>query len=657
MRPLSAELLAAQRSASAEPRVDVSVENSVAGARRYDFAQLDATANTIARHGAAVAADGSLTRVRSDGAGAVLRQRVVNPAVGPWSTWLTQATGKGAQVAVAAKGARVVIAYTDAAGTGIKLVESTDSGATFGAEVAVTTAAAALTGLAVACKNSSGDVGIAWTTAATLSLIKRTSGAFGAASASGISVSSLNGLALVYAADWDIALTGVEATSLRRTLWTIIFGDGGDVAANTWGALMVQQQAESDSSVSYAAPSIVYTDSYRITFVELDAFTGGATRTWRASLHPSTTFASGANAFRTPAPVAYTGAEGLALTADAGAAGYVYECAPDAVYRASRAQALLTLTDSVVAVRLYEGATATSGEIDLDNSAGAFAGPLPPIAIGNLVALAWGYRASAGYQSSRMADLWVAGVEYVREGGLSLLRLHLEGGWEVLRRNHQRTQVVHTGTETAAQVLQRILARAGLLLSGTMSARAGALTPKFTVHPATSAFTATQQLLALLADRLRMTANAGVEMLEPLGGDATAYAWGQTHPVHQARLLIAPAAANQAQVFGAGAYGEAIDFPSAALALGAPEQQRDANAATAAAAAATAVATLRRRALEASAGRIAGPPNCGQQILDVIDFTDALVSPAAVRRRVAAIDWRYDRRRAVYEQTLTLGPV
>ena len=47
MRTLSAALLAAQRAASREPYVAVVAENSIAGMRRLDFTQLNATANTI----------------------------------------------------------------------------------------------------------------------------------------------------------------------------------------------------------------------------------------------------------------------------------------------------------------------------------------------------------------------------------------------------------------------------------------------------------------------------------------------------------------------------------------------------------------------------------------------------------------------------------
>jgi hypothetical protein len=658
MRSLSADLLAAQRSASAEPRVDVVIENAVGGVRRLDFTLLDGTAQTIAKHGVAVASDGCVTRVRSDNAGNILQQRVAPPVAGvAWASWTTLATGKGNVIACAARGTRVAIVYADAAGTGIKLRESTDSGVTYAAETAVVTAAAVVVSLAVAYKSSSGDLAIAWVTAAQLNIIKRTGGAFGAAAGAGLTVSSLSGVAICYGFDWDIVLTGVEATTLARTLWTIVYGDGADAPAGTWGALYVQQQAESDSSVTYAAPAIVYTDTYRIDFVEADAFTGGATRAYRTAVHPAKTFVAGANTLRTPAPVDYAGAQGLALAADAGGTGYVYESAPDAIYRAPQAQSLLTLTPDLIAIALDEKPDGTSGYIEIDNASGAYAGPPAPIAPGNLVSVSWGYRTAAGLQSSKMGDLWIAGWEHRRTGGVSTLRLHVEGGWEILRRNRQRTQIVHTGGETYQQVLIRILSRAGLHLSASAaSSRAVTLAPaKFTIHPQTSGYEAAQQALDFLADRIRMNTLAGAVLTEPLAAAASDYTYGAAHPLRDVRLRTERPSVAEAHAFGAGAFGEALDFATAAQGGGTREQQRDITSATAAAAGATAAAHLRRRALDAAAGSIVVPPNCGQELLDVVDFTDALISGAAVKRRVTAIRWTYDRRHGAYEQQLTLG--
>ncbi|HZS38479.1 MAG TPA: hypothetical protein VFF06_16705 [Polyangia bacterium] len=654
MRTLPAALTTAQRAASAEPYVDVVVENSAGGVRRLDFTQLDATAQAIARHDAAVAGDGSVTRVRIE-SGAVKQQRVANPASGPWTSWNTLVSGIGTQAACAAKGARVAVVYTDAAGTGIKLRESTDNGATYGAEVAVTTAAAAVVDLAVAYKNTSGDLAIAWGAGTSLAIIKRTSGAFGAAASTSPGLSSVSGVAMTYGFDWDIVVTGVEATTLRPTLWTIVYGDGNDAAANTWGSLLAQQQAESDASITYRAPSVVYTDTYRVDFVEADAFSGGVTRVYRSWLHPAVSFVAGAFTLRAPVPVNYAQAEGLALAADAGAGGYVYECAPDAVYRAAQSQQLAVLTPNVLAASIDERPYATGGWIDVDNSGGAYAGPPAPIAVGNLLAVSWGYRTASGPLASRMADLWIAGIEHRREGGVSVLRLRVEGAWEALRRNRQRGQVVHTA-DTYLAVLVRAFSRAGLQLTASgVSSRASTVAPKFTVHPQTSGYEAVRAALAYLADRIRLRGAAGATITEPLASQASDYTYGAAHPLRSARVVAEAAGVSEAQAFGAGAYGESVDYALAAVGLGSRELVRDASSATNAAATATATARLRQRALDADAGELVVPPHCGQELLDAVDLTDAAIAPSAIKRRVQAIAWRYDARRAVYEQRLTLG--
>lgn len=654
MRTLSSVLLAAQKAASTEPYVDVVVENSIAGVRRLDMAQIDATAHAIAKHDVAVAGDGSVTRVRMESA-AVKQQRVANPATGPWNAWTNLATGMGAQVACAAKGSRVAVAYVDAAGTGIKLRESTDNGATYAAEVAVTTAGASVNDLAIAYKNAGGDLAVAWAAGTSVGIIKRTSGAFGSAATNAPGFSSLNGVALVYGFDWDIVLTGVEATTLKPMLWTIVYGDGVDAPANSWGTLFAQQQAESDAQVTYKAPSIVYTDTYRILLVEADAFTGGATRAYRTWLHPASSFVAGAFTLRTPVPVNYGGAEGLAIAADAGGVGYVYEAAPDAVYRAAQSQLLLSLTPAIVAVEIDEGPAATRGHIDLDNSGGALAGPPAPIVLGNMVAVSWGYGTASGPQASRMADLWIAGIEHRRSGGVSVLRLHIEGAWETLRRNYQRAQVVHT-SDTYLTILLRAFSRAGLQLTATAaSSRAGSVTPKFTVLPGASGYEAVRQALAFLADRIRLRPLASAQITEPLATAASDYTFGSAHPLRTVRLLAEMPSLSESQAFGSGAFGEAIDYAAAGVGLGRRVQQRDISSSTGAAATATAAAQLRQRQLEASSGAVTVPPHCGLEILDVVDFTDPTIAPIAIKRRVSAIHWRLVRAREVFEQHIELG--
>jgi hypothetical protein len=181
------------------------------------------------------------------------------------------------------------------------------------------------------------------------------------------------------------------------------------------------------------------------------------------------------------------------------------------------------------------------------------------------------------------------------------------------------------------------------------------VTRKFTVLPGSSGFDAVRDALAALADRIRMRAIAAATLTEPLPSAASQYAFGQDHPLREARLFAEPPPVSEAQAFGAGGFGEAIDFPSAAVGLGTRVQRRDITSTTGSAAAATATAHLRQRALDAEAGRLVVPPHCGLELLDAVDWTDAAISSSAIKRRVAGIRWRYDRRRSVYEQEIALG--
>jgi hypothetical protein len=561
VRTISAALEAAQRAPSREPYVSASVENTVGGVRRLDFAQIDANAYATNRHGVAVAGDESVTRVRVE-SGAIKQQRVTGS--GPWTSWNDLATGMGVYVACAAEGARVAVVYVDAAGTTIKIRESTDNGQSYGSAADVTTSPAALTALAVAYKRGTTDLAIAWTTATQLRLIKRTSGSFGSVQLSGETFTSLNGVALAYGFDWDMLVTGAEISSQRPTLWTHIYGDGNDHTANTWGALQAQQQVESDSGITFQAPFLAYLDTYRGTFVEVDGFAGGQTRTFRTYLPLALIeFDSGAFSFRTPAPTDYKGARGLAL---AGGSTYAYETAPDTVRRAPRSQAFRDLSADVLAIELDESTDRLRGHVDLDNASGAYtAAQTPPVAIavGNLVVLRWGYRTSSGNQSSQAADMEVAAIETRRRHGASVVRLVLAGGFDVLRRNRQRHQVVHS-TDTYRTIISRILARAGYSLTFvSASSRSSSVTPAFTIHPQTSGYEALRQALALLADRVVMRANAAAIMTEPLASESADYTFDGPHQLRDILLRTELSGPSEAQVFGASVYGEALTVAEA----------------------------------------------------------------------------------------------
>src|SRR3972149_5456559 len=114
MRTLSAPLLAAQKSASGEPYVQVEVTERIANVRRLRWERLYTGGEPDSHHAAAMPADGSLIRARSTG-GQLYYQRVTGPGPGSdFSTWTSLGSvSASAGVALCSRSATVMLFYVD----------------------------------------------------------------------------------------------------------------------------------------------------------------------------------------------------------------------------------------------------------------------------------------------------------------------------------------------------------------------------------------------------------------------------------------------------------------------------------------------------------------------------------------------------------------
>jgi hypothetical protein len=667
MRSISAALTAAQKEASRAAYVVCEVKNQVENVRRLDFADVNTTANAAAKHDIAVAADGSVQRVRVQ-SGTIKHQRVTDPGTpSAWDSWTDLATSRGSSIAVAARGARVIVVYTDTVGLTVYYRESTDSGQTFGAETTLTAAPGGIVvDLAAAYKDASGEAFVAWCLGASMRGIKRAGGTWGSVLNPGDTFASLSGIAMTYAFDYEMVITGQEATTSKPTVWTRVYGDGVAQAADTWSGLQRMVQAEV-STAAFTAPSLDFVDTYRANFTEIASWTGGQTRHYRTWLHASNLFTAGPFAWRTPLPSDNAAALGLAV---AHGATHVYESGITVVRRAARAAVTLDVSSDVLALELVESALDCHGWIEIVN-AGAYAGPPAPLQPGNLVAVSFGYHTASGAQASRVQDLWITAIEHrVRprtagEGRRSTLRLHVEGGLRRLQRSMQRFHISHPATEDYRAIISAVMLRAGLALSVTSaSARSDSVTPWLHIAPEQSGAFALRAALAFLADRIVPKASGVMALHEPLASDASAYTLGAgpEHPLYALTLRDEPPAVSETMAlsFTSGnAYltGQAHDHAAGVHGLGAIARVRDLSSDTTGEVSATASAHLRQRALDERAGELVCPPICGLELLDVLTFSDPLVSAAAQTRRVAGITWRLDRARQVYEQRIALGVV
>jgi len=129
------------------------------------------------------------------------------------------------------------------------------------------------------------------------------------------------------------------------------------------------------------------------------------------------------------------------------------------------------------------------------------------------------------------------------------------------------------------------------------------------------------------------------------------------HALWQGRYSQLSPEIDRVQVFGDGVLSEGFDWPGIAKVYGRLHQVHDLNLDTAEKAQKRAQAELRRQEIAASDGEILVPPNCGQELYDVIDVTDSRAGLEEEKRRVLGLTLRYSAEDGRYEQRLELGGV
>ena len=174
-------------------------------------------------------------------------QRVTAP--GPssdFSQWTSHGTvSASGAVALAASGASVFLFYVDADTVTLKQKESADNGASYGSATTVATAASAVTYLAAAVAPG-GDRALFWTIGTVVWKSRYAGGSWGTPAAWTNSADSITGIACIHRTDWNLVLCGTAPTSQDAKAWTLIYGDGGFQAADTWSPLRVHHRYRLD---------------------------------------------------------------------------------------------------------------------------------------------------------------------------------------------------------------------------------------------------------------------------------------------------------------------------------------------------------------------------------------------------------------------------
>ncbi|MFH1484528.1 MAG: hypothetical protein ABIH46_00510 [Chloroflexota bacterium] len=658
MRSLSSTLLAAQRNASRVPYVKVEILERVAGVARFPWSRLYNGGEPDSHHAVTMPADGSLIRARVDSTSHQLYvQRVINP--GPssdFSSWTALCTASSASgIALASQGSAVLLFYVGVDQQTIYVRESSDYGATFNDPVLAATASGTAGWLTVAMKEG-GTVALFYSVAGAVYAVKRTGGTWGSPSAWSNNLSGISGLACVYAGDWNLAVTGADVSD-RHGRWTCLYGDGYSQSVDTWSTLVEVTLSSAGSNVEFRCPSLACPDVFRLYYVERYTGTASYSRPFWSHSLPTAEFLS--NLWREPVPFNLASSYGLAMTYSG---SYVWLSTPSGVWHAPLLPSSVEVSGDVLELTTWAEPTSGKVRVVLRNDDGRYltlgAGSYAAIKLGSELRVSLGYRTTAGQECSLGPSYWIEGWEHTSGQRRASLTLHGCDGWGLLNNWKARRQYSwEAGAKNVFQVLSFVLARAGLEVSSFSYSNAMVNhQPAFTINPRESGAEAVQRLLAMVPDVLFFRGSR-VYTKNPLSSDDSAYGYGAEHAIFEGRYSSPAQSANWAQVYGSSVVGQSFYWEDLGNVYDRLVQVHDLNLGTAEKAAARGDALLRKSAVAANRGEISVPVNCGAEIYDVIDITDATGGLSAAKRRVSGLTLHYSAKEARYIQQLALGGV
>jgi hypothetical protein len=654
MRNLLPDLVAAQKDASRVPDLRVVISDRIGGVRRLALERLYAGSEADNEHTVAIPTDGSLNRFRIDGT-TLYRDRVASPDENSDYTNWTSFRTSTRNVAVATYGATILaFAVEDSDPRKIYWATSTDNGATWGAWALLHTATANIAHIAAASK-SNGDTLILHSGGQAIRAHKRVGGTWSDKGVWTNFADTITGVDCYYFNDFNIALTGTEETTTEPAVWSMIYGDGYSQALDTWSPLREVGRASAGSGVSFLAPFLTQPDVYRLTFVEKYSGSQAYSRPLHTYSPPGADFVS--NLWREPVPLNLSSDFGLAIAFSGDTA---WLSSPNGVWRADLDVPTQDVTADVMAVEAEERPFDGRLRLTMRNDDGRYNVLPAAIKLGAEVAVSPGYVTASGPQASDGPRFWIEAIEHTSGGGEAALVLHARDAWALLSAWRARRQYAWAaGERNVFQILSFVFARAGLdFASVGSSAGTSDLYPAFAIYPGQSALAAVRRLLALLPDAVFFRAGRGL-LKEPQAGEASGYAYGGDHSLLSGRYGSALPEANRVQLFGDGVFQERFDWASVESVYDRLLQVHDLNLTSVALADDRGDAELRRQAIASTTGEVVVPVNCGQELYDVVDITDAAAGLAAADRRILGIHLRYvaGGPRPLYQQRLTLGGV
>ncbi len=643
------------------PYVKVVATNKIADVVRLDWERLYNGSEDDYFHSLTIPGDGSLIRVRISPPGdsrKLYRQRVENP--GPssdFSSWTYTGQYGCLAVAAASSGAEVSIFWVNL-NRELRHLKSTDYGASWGSPQTIDySPSTSVNGLAAAYKPT-GDLAVFFADQEKLFVKKRIGGNWQARTEWDKNTGDLSGVAAVYDDDWNLIVSG-EDTAGNFKLWSLVYGDGGDVESGTWSALKEFASAPSDGDFEYLGVFTDKPDVYRCFYTEKYSGTEAYNRPFWSHSVSGAAFSD--SLWREPVPFDLSSEYGMAV---AHYGGYCWLSTPSGVWRAELAEESLDLTADILSLRQEAEPGRGMMTVELRNDDGGYSSLPPPLQIGCQLEFGPGYVTSQGNEVSPGQTFILEACEYVSEGGKASLFLYAPDGWAWINAWKAGCQFRWNKSSdemNVKQMLEFVLARVGIILD--VKSQSSVITgyyPDFTIQPGSRGAAIIEKLLSFVPDVLFIEGNKAY-LVNPLSSDDSVYSYGQTHSVIEGRYRMSAWKLNRVRIEGYDPGEEekivrdAFDWAQIAALYDRSDWLGDRNVDTVASAEARGEAYLREAEIYSGGGTIRVPVNCGQQLYDVVDVTDERAGLAAGNKRVLGLALVYNPRRGEYEMRLALG--
>ncbi len=667
MRELSETLLAAQKEWVKTPYVEVIASNKTAGAVNLKWERLYSGSEPDYYNAAAMASDGSLLRFRiippSDSS-KLYRQRVINPVPGSdFSNWTYLDQYGVLVVATCALGSEVSVFWIKS-DRNIYWQKSIDGGASWGSpEIIDISPSASVYGIAATYK-SNGDLALLFVEEHTLYVKRRISGVWQDKTPWDKTTGNLSGVACVHDGDWNLLVSGQDSAGNYR-VWSLIYGDGGDITPGVWSELKELALAPAGGMFEYQGLSLIKTDEYLAFFTEKFSGTEAVNRPNFTHTTPGTRFQD--SLFREAIPFNSLGEYGLAV---AGHGDYMWLSSPSGVWRALLADESLDLSADVLSLKYELTEGGGKAVIELRNDESGYnepgSGNLTALDIGSEVAVSTGYVTSAGNEVSEGLIFQIDALEHTSSQSQASLIIYASDGWARLREWQARQQMRWNqsgGVTNVKDIIAFILARVGLRLE--VKSASEVLTgfyPDFTIQSGSRGDIIIRKLLSFVPDVIFIEGNTAY-LINPRSSDVSVYSYGTLHPIFEAKYRKVALSPNRIQAEGYDpSSGEPVIVNSFVWGEIQGSYDRltevyDRNIDTVARAQERGESYLRQAEMASERGLIRVPVNCGEQRYDVIDITDSRAGLAADKRRVTGLTVIYDSKRGGYEERLLLGAV